>query len=84
MTIEITFAPRKVVAPDGVLRQGTAILYAITGEDGSVTHSLTNTWEVLAGSPYNIGREREAYLRRQRPGFYPLHAAGGACGTPAG
>lgn len=70
MSIDIKFMPRKVVAPDGVLRQGTAILYTITGEDGSVTHALTNTWEVLAPSPYNVGREREAYGRRQRPGFY--------------
>lgn len=70
MNVEIHFAARKVTAPDGMLRQGTAILYTVTADDGSVTHACTNTWEVLAASPYNIGREREAYLRRQQPGFY--------------
>lgn len=69
MNIDIKFQSRKVLV-QGQLKQGTAILYTITADDGSVTRSLTNTWEVLAASPYNIGREREAWLRRQRPGFY--------------
>lgn len=73
MHIDIRFQPRKVIAPDGKLRQGTAIFYTITADNGLVSHALTNTWEVLASSPYNIGREREAYLRRHRPGFYREH-----------
>lgn len=71
MNVEIKFQPRKVIAPDGVLRQGTAILYTVTEDDGRITRALTNTWEVLTGSPYTVGREREAYLRRHRPGYYP-------------
>lgn len=72
MNVAIQFQPRKVIAPDGKLRQGTAILYTITPDnDGPVSHACTQTWEVVAPSPYNIGREREAYLRRQRPGYYP-------------
>lgn len=84
MNIEIRFAPRKVLAPDGVVRQGTAIHYTVTEDDGSITYAITNTWEVLAPSPFNIGYQREQYLRRHQPGFYRATEVSHGQGAQAG